>query len=34
MEEFINIFGNNLEDYQREWLETLGIEVPEGSKNV
>lgn len=34
IEEFINIFGDNLEDYQREWLETLGIEVPEGSKNV
>ena len=33
IEEFINIFGDNVEDYQRKWLEILGIEVPEGSEN-
>ena len=31
--EFIDIYGDSLEDYQREWLEELGIEVPEGSEN-
>ncbi len=25
--EFLAIFGNSLEDYQREWLEELGVEV-------
>ena len=34
IEEFINIFNEDLEDYQIEWLKILGIEVPEGSKNV
>lgn len=33
IEEFLNIFENSLEDYQIEWLEELGIEVPEGSEN-
>ena len=34
IEEFMNLFGEDLEDYQIEWLKILGIEVPEGSKNV
>lgn len=31
--EFLNIFWGNLEDYQIEWLKELGIEVPKGSEN-
>ena len=33
IDEFLNIFGDNLEDYQVEWLKELGIEVPESSEN-
>lgn len=33
IDEFLSIYGDNLEDYQIEWLKDLGIYIPEGTEN-
>ena len=33
IDEFLDIYGGNLEDYQIDWLKELGIELHEGTEN-